>query len=122
MKFERDATKAAGSRGLTPHRLAAARRALKKQRENCPLFAAEIADRQPTPAERIKQCDENYSTYRSRMRKFTARQWLRGRRMLRAMVLEEQQALLDFWNHEWRGPHASEYFADMVRNWHKKKQ
>lgn len=42
----------AAARPLTERRLAAAARALRREREECPLFVDDIADEQPTPEER----------------------------------------------------------------------
>lgn len=108
--------------GPTPRRLAAARKALQLQREKCPLFAEEIAAGQPTPEERIKAYDRDIIERMHIMRQFTAYQWRKGRRELKAIPENEQQELLNYWNLRKFGPLSSEYFADLVTNWKKRRK
>jgi len=109
-------------RGPTPRRLAAAKRALRRQRDKLPLFADEIAAGQPTPEERIKYFDEMHVEWLKRRRKYTASVWRRARKALREMDEAEQRRLLKFWNEDWLGPRDACYFADLVRNWDKRER
>jgi len=120
MRFRREGFKP-GPRGITPRRLAAAKRALQRQREKLPLFADEIARSQPTPEERIRKHDETWERHKKSIRSFVANQWCEGRRKLRAMPKAEQKKLLDYWNNHKFLPASSEYFADLVTNWERVK-
>ena len=108
--------------GATPRRLAAARRALQKQRDKYPLFAKEIAAGQPTPEERIQTYDRDIIENMRMMRKFISDQWRRGRKALKAVPENEQRELLNHWNQKRFGPLTSEYFANLVTNWKKRRK
>lgn len=105
--------------GATPRRITAAKRALQNQRDKTPLFAGEIARSQPTPEERIIDFDKWRKRGMKDMRLFAARQWREARHKLRKMDLYDQKRLLEYWNNHWCGPLTSEYFADLVHNWHR---
>ena len=119
MKFDRENMMRVAEKekllGPTPRRLAAAKRALARQREKLPLFADEIAAGQPTPEERIRMFDDAYISWRKKMRAFTASMWLKGRALLREMPEMERNEFLDYWNHRWKGPKRAEYFLDILR-------
>jgi len=103
--------------GPTPHRLSAARRALKRQRDKLPLFAAEISAGQPTAEERIRYYDELNLKRIKEDRNRVAGQWIRGRMMLSKMSQVNQEAFLEYWNHHWIGPRTALYFVDLLDHW-----
>lgn len=120
MKFDRDPYRElmrAIPWGPTPRRLSAARRALKRQRDKLPLFAAEISAGQPTPEERIRHYDELNLKRIKDDRNRVARQWIRGRMMLRKMSRLNQDAFLNYWNRIWFGPRTALYFLDLLDHW-----
>jgi len=108
--------------GATPRRIAAAKRALQGQRDKAPLFAVEIAASQPTPEERISDFDKWRIQGMKNMRSFAARQWRKARHKLSKMDIYDQERLLEYWNNRWAGPLTSEYFADLVHDWHRHKE
>lgn len=82
----------------TNRKLKAAERRLRLDREKFPLFAAEIAESQPTPEElldaRGKAFVENQQANRNR----EARNWWRARGELRAIPAPERAAFLRYWD------------------------
>jgi hypothetical protein len=101
-------------KGLTPLRIAAANRALARERNSLPLFAKQVASEQPTPEERIEHADITLLQYQHAHRDLAARHWRLARRMLANVAPELQEALLSKWNQSTVPPHAH-YFADFVR-------
>lgn len=102
-------------REITPRRLAAARRALARERANAGLFAEQVAAEQPTPEERISDIDRNMLLSEQRMRDFEAHCWRKGRRMLRSLPRGTQRAILANWNAS-SCPAEGAYFCDHVWN------
>ena len=101
-------------RGVTPRRLAAAKRALKRQRDRLPLFADQVSQEQETPEERIERFDLELLAHDQRFRALAAKHWRWGRRLLRRQTTEVQQEILAKWNRSPIPPDAA-YFADFVR-------
>jgi hypothetical protein len=113
MKFSRCPYKAI-AKGITPRRLAAAKRTLKKQRDKYPLLTDWIASQQPSPEERILKADQNIVWQQQYWRDSDARCWRKWRERLYRLHVSERQRLLDEWN-ESHYPKTSEYFADFCR-------
>lgn len=103
--------------GVTPRRLSAAKRALQKQRDKAPLFAAEIASGQPSPEERIYRFDAANHLRMREDRKRDATMWRKGRAILRAMTMQEREVFLAYWNERWKGPKRPEYLLDLLHTW-----
>lgn len=103
----------AAARPLTERRLAAARRALQREREDCPLFADDIADEQPTAEERVQEIDAAQVAHWQRIRDYNARTWRAARRILNGLPVEERDRL----RAEWQSapyPASASYFADFL--------
>jgi len=98
---------------VTARRLAAANRALKRERDRLLLFADEVAQEQESAEERIARIDEAFLAYEQRHRDLAARQWRRGRRMLQRVRAEVRDLLITEWNRS-RVPADAAYFADFV--------
>ena len=62
-------------RGITSRRLAAARRALAKERQRLALFAEQVAAEQLSPEERITQADLDLLEYDQGHRELAAKHW-----------------------------------------------
>ncbi len=109
IRFEKGLPKTK-ARGITPRRLAAAKRALKKQRAKCPLFADQIAARQPTPEERIWEMDIKFVLEWDKLRQATCKKWLELRRIIRKEICPELKVeFLSSWS-RMRYP-ADPYYA-----------
>jgi len=120
MKFERNKSRQIVKEivwGPTPRRLAAAKRALKKQRNKYPLFAEQIALRQPTPEERVKQYDDARLNMIKWHRAYDAQVWRKARAMLSDLNPDSRERFLNFWNNEWRGPRTGTYLCNLIRHW-----
>jgi hypothetical protein len=101
------------ARPLTERRLQAAKRALAREREECPLFADDIAEEQPTPEERVRTIDAEQVRYWQRIRDFNARTWRAARRILNSLPAGERDRL----RAEWQSapyPASASYFADFL--------
>ena len=101
-------------RGTTTRRLAAANRALKKERDRRPLFAEQIAAEQPSPEQRIEDADRCLLDYDQAHRDLAAAHWRRGRRWLSAIPADVRAEIVDLWNRKTCPPTAA-YFCDFVR-------
>lgn len=101
-------------RPITARRLAAARRALKKEREDRPLFAEQIAEEQPTPEERIRAHEDENARHWQSIRDHRAVVWRRARAIVYSLLPEQRDALLQAWNRS-TIPADAAYFADFVR-------
>jgi hypothetical protein len=99
--------------------LTAARQALKREQDKLPLFAAMIAENQPSPEERIEKADLGTieSTRETRLKR--AMQWRKIRRTLRLHPVEDRQGILTYWNKKVY-PLDPEYLADLIRSWAEK--
>lgn len=102
------------ARGGTPARLAAAARALCRERERLPLFAGQVAAEQGTPEERISRLDRDFLEYEDRQRGLAARQWRIGRRLLEGVSEQIRSVLLQQWDAS-SVPAEAAYFVDYVR-------
>lgn len=100
-------------RGVTPRRLSAAKRALRRERERLTLFASEVAEEQETPEERIDRCDREMLRADQGQRDLAAKHWRWGRSQLSSVRAEVRAEILDRWNKSWIPAHAA-YFADFV--------
>ena len=103
-------------RGVTPRRLAAAKRTLKRQADVLPLFSEQIRAAQPSPEERIRTFDDNHAEWAQRMRDHAAENWRKARAQLRALAKEEQTVILEFWNKS-SMPADACYFATVMHNY-----
>ena len=103
-------------RGVTPRRLAAAKRTLKRQAEALPLFSEQIRAEQPTPKERIRTFDNNHAEWAQGMRDHDAEKWRKARAQLRSLPKEEQEVVLTFWNKS-SMPANAVYFATVMHNY-----
>lgn len=101
-------------RGITSRRLAAAKSALKRERERRPLFADQIAIEQPTPEARIAGFDEELQRQDQGHRDLAAEHWRWGRVQLSMLSDELRREVVEAWNKSTIPPRA-EYFADFVR-------
>ena len=84
MRFDRASKPADYTREVTTRRLAAAQRALTKERERAGLFADDVAARQVSPRERVEQADRNLLLTIQENRACAARAW----RWVRSLVQE----------------------------------
>jgi len=97
IRFNRELSKTK-RRGVTPRRLAAAKRALKKQRDKCPLFRDQVRARQPTPEQRIYDMDTKFVKEWDGLRLATCKQWLKLRRIIRVEVCPDiKEEFLTSW-------------------------
>jgi hypothetical protein len=103
----------ATARPLTERRLAAAARALRREQEDCPLFADDIADEQPTPEERVRVIDVQQVAHWQHIRDFNARTWRAARRILFSLPAEERDQLFAAWQSA-PYPASASYFADFL--------
>ena len=101
-------------RGVTSRRLAAAKRALSRERDRYALFADELAANQETPEARIDRFDQRMLNQEQGHRDLAAKHWRWGRRQLDAVASEIRQQILQAWNLSFTPPEAH-YFADFVR-------
>ena len=100
-------------RGITPRRLAAAKRALQRERDRHALFADQVASEQPTAEERITKSDLGVIEYDQGHRDLAATHWRWGRMQLRNCP-EIAEEILAKWNRS-SIPDTGTYFADFVR-------
>lgn len=103
----------AEARPITNRRLQAARRALARERDACPLFADDIADEQPTPEERVRILDAEHVAWWQRIRDYNAQTWRAARRILNSLPAADRDRLYA----EWQSapyPGSASYFADFL--------
>jgi len=105
-------------RGVTPRRLAAARRVLQKEQEKLPLFAEAIAEQQPTPEARVLFFDDRAVSTTQSARKRRAQGWKRARTLLRSMCDKERASLLWHWNRS-AFPKDPSYLLDLIHQWNR---
>lgn len=103
----------ATARPLTGRRLAAAVRALRREREDCPLFADDIAEEQPTPEDRVSKIDAEQVAHWQRIRDYNARTWRAARRILNSLPAADRDCLLAQWQAA-PYPASASYFADFL--------
>lgn len=100
-------------RGITSRRVAAAQRALRKERNRYALFADQLD--QDTPQERIAKADRQLLSQEQGHRDLHAKHWRWGRTQLAQQTKEVRREILAAWNRSSIPPTAS-YFADFVRS------
>lgn len=101
-------------RGLTPQRIAAARRAFRRERVRLALFAEQVADEQPSPEERVYAFDLQQLKTDQQHRDLAAKHWRWGRRQLARLNPATRTQVVQAWNDSWI-PADAAYFADFVR-------
>ena len=102
-------------RGATPRRVAAAKRALKKEREQHALFVDQFE--QESPHERIEHFDERLLRQEQGCRDLAAKHWRWGRHQILSLEASVRDELMALWNkktEKWLPAHAH-YFADFIR-------
>lgn len=114
MKFRRCLFRPNTKRGISPQRLAAARRWLDREAASLPLFSAQVRASQPTPEERVQAADESFAAWRRQFRSLTARQWCEARRILHELPPGERAALIAAWNAS-SYPKDSAYCLEFIR-------
>lgn len=99
------------TRPWTPRRVAAARRAVEKERNRLPLFAGEYTG---TVEERMRAVDRHDIEFTAYWRASYAEWWREARRVLRRLPVDLRDRILDEWN---RGPYPATpvYLLDLVR-------
>ena len=102
-------------RGITPRRLAAAKRAHQREVDRLPLFADQVAAEQGTPEERIERFDQDQLEHNQGRRDLAAKHWRWGRRQLSFLSAEIRIDILELWNAT-SIPANAAYFADFVRH------
>lgn len=107
------------ARGVTARRLAAAKRALQRERDKLPLFADMIAETQPSPEERINKVDAGLIKQMIETRHEIAAKWRKCRADLRAMPQNEREHLLWYWNRSML-PGDTTYLSGLIRRWTQK--
>lgn len=81
-------------RPITPQRLAAARRAIQREKDRLPLFAHEVTT---TVEERVKEVDEGARETKRRLRRWYARQLCRLRLVWRSIPASDRPQLAEEW-------------------------
>ena len=82
----------------TNRKLKAAERRLRLDREKFPLFAAEIAESQPTPEELLDARGRAFVENQQANRDREARNWWRARAELRAIAEPDRAAFIRYWD------------------------
>lgn len=100
--------------GVTPRRLAAARRALQTQRNKVALFADHLAAEQPTPEERVERALLSSTELDREMRTYEANQRKKARRKLAAMPAD-QAATVKIRLLGWFGPRSGACAMHLMR-------
>lgn len=100
-------------RGIAPRHLAAAARAVKRERESWGLFADQVAIE--TPEERIARMDDTYKKWAQGIRRYEASQWLKARRALRMLPGNIREGILGTWNSSKWLPGEGAYFSTFLR-------
>lgn len=103
-------------REVTPRRVAAAERFLKKEIRKAGLFAEEVAAELPTPLERIQNHDEGSKEFWQGMRDYNAKRWRAERRKLAEYPAEERSRILAAWGSS-RLPGDANYFGEFLKAW-----
>ena len=99
---------------MTSRRLAAARRALTRERDRYALFADEVAADQESPEQRIDRFDQRVLRQDQSHRDLAAKHWRWGRRQLELVSEDIREQILAAWDRSSCPPEAH-YFADFVR-------
>jgi hypothetical protein len=86
----------------TSRKEAAARRSLKREQERLPLFAAQIAEEQPSIEEIRRRRTIAWTDSEQTWRQLKARHWRQARSRLRLEPVARQKIMLEYWNtHRW---------------------
>ena len=85
MKIRRRSLERSEPRSITPRRLAAAERALARERQRLALFASQVLAEQETAADRIHRIDADNLRHDQAFRDLAAKHWREGSRMLRLL-------------------------------------
>lgn len=98
----------------SPRRMAAAQKAIERQRQNAGLLADWVVTE--TAEERIRRIDESTARHFQCMRNADAATWKRARRALYQLPEPTQKRLLIKWNtpKRWQPHGKSHYFADWL--------
>jgi hypothetical protein len=102
-------------KAITPAMLAASARALRREREAQPLFAAAIAAQQPTAEQRREAIEDDNLVWGQKWRRDKAERWRRARAILREMDPERRAQVLFRWSVSGVPGHP-EYLLDMLRD------
>ena len=84
--------------GLTPRRLAAAKRAIDRAIGKAGIFADQEAARQPSPEERVNRSDQNAVEQEKFWRARRAAEWRDVRRSMRTLTQTERADVLEEWS------------------------
>jgi hypothetical protein len=114
MRIAFDRALRAEGRGITPQRLAAARRAIEKDRENNALTPELVKPYNVDPETRIERSDNRYLFVARALRDHNAKCWREGRRMFHDLTPEMREICLQLWNRE-AYPLTGTYFCTHVR-------
>jgi len=100
--------------GITPRRLAAAKRALERERKQAGMFVEELGPRD-TPEERIARHDAAFVADWQRRRDKQAKSWREARRWLYSLPEQQKRAILDVWQ---RGVYTAtpQYLLSLIRS------
>jgi hypothetical protein len=79
--------------------LSAAKKALQRERDKVPLFAAEVAAEQPTPEGRIAKIDAGFQDWIAETRKLKADQWRKARAILRNLPADIAFSIIARWQY-----------------------
>lgn len=102
LAFDRQRRSIKDRPGITPRRIAAAKRALSKEVEAAGLFGYLLAPTQPTPEERCHQFDVAIEENSRDRRKKAAEGWWECRRLLRQFPPEARAMAMFNWGVKWQ--------------------
>ena len=112
------------SRTVSPQRLAAAKKAVQKDKDSWALFPENV--KHQTAEERISAWNVGAFEFWQDQRAHVAATWRRARARLRKLPALKRAGLIRYWQTVWTGPRACEYLAGMVGDgergvcfWHK---
>ncbi len=101
---------------LSPRKIKAAERALRREQEKHPLFSTEIEENQETPLERIERQKREWATRLQGLRDHQSRCWKEGRTIIRRWDRASRTAFLEQWNRRMY-PAQGVYFLEYVRTY-----
>lgn len=113
MRFDRYVIPKMRALEWTSRRAAALRRKQRLEREALPLFAAQVAARQPSEDDVRAARQAAQDRWHREARDYAASVWRDARRRLRALPSEVAAAVLAVWNRS-GCPGSHEYFAERV--------
>lgn len=103
-------------RPVTPRRLAAARRAIQRQKDKIALLLPVLPDDFGTPEERVESFDRQLAINEQAWRDSRARMWRKGRRKLRELPDWELRFLVGAWDNS-PYHHEAAVFSDFMTNY-----